>query len=72
MKPMRLMQWGGGAIAVVGTVLMVRSGPLSPVWTGTHSSGDSAMHANWLLLSGIMIIVGGGLLMQIASEMRHG
>ncbi len=72
MSPMKLMLWGGAAVAAVGTMLMVRTGPLPPVWSGTHSPVDSAMHVNWLLLSGIMIMVGGGLLMQIASEMRHG
>jgi len=72
MRPITLMQWGGAAIAAAGTVLMARSGPLSPAWTGTNWPGGSALHVNWLLLSGMAIIVGGGLLMQIASEMRHG
>ncbi len=71
MRPMRLMQWGG-AVAAVGTALMVCSGPLSPVWIGTHLPRDPVMYVNWLLLSGMMVIVGGGLLMQIASEMGHG
>ena len=72
MSWMKPMLWGGAAAAAAGTVLMVSSGPLSPVGSGMNPSGESAMHVNWLLLSGIITIVGGGLLMQIASEMRHG
>jgi len=69
---MMLMQWGGAAAAAMGTVLMIRAGPLSPVEIGAHWPGTSTMHVDWFLLSGMVMIIGGGLLMQMGSEVRHG
>ena len=72
MKPVKRMQWSGVAVAAAGAALMGYSGPLSHAWTSAHLPTGLPVGVDWLLLIGILTIVGGGLLAQITWNARHG
>jgi hypothetical protein len=65
MRPMKLMQWIGVAVAALGAALMLNSGPLSQVWMSAHLPSGFPVHLDWLFLIGIATTIGGGLLVQI-------
>ena len=44
MRPMKLMQWIGVAIAALGAALMLNSGPLSQVWMSAHLPSGFPVH----------------------------
>jgi hypothetical protein len=65
MRPMKLMQWIGVAVAALGAALMLNSGPLSQVWMSAHLPSGFPVHLDWLFLIGFVTTIGGGLLVQI-------
>lgn len=68
MTSLRFMPLAGIVAAAMGAVLMVYSGPLPDAWVGAHLPTGSPIHVNWLLLIGIVAMIGGGLLVQITRE----
>jgi hypothetical protein len=72
MKSLTPIPWIGFVAATAGAVLMVYSGPLPHAWVGAHLPTGFPVHVNWLLLIGIVTVIGGGLLVQIARENPHG
>lgn len=72
MRSMKLMRWIGVAVVAMGAALMLNSGPLSQVWMSAHLPPDFPVHLDWLLLIGIVAMIGGGLLVQTTWRNQHG
>ncbi len=72
MKSATPMPWMGFVTATAGAVLMVYSGPLTHAWIGTQLPTGLHVPVNWLLLIGMVTVIGGGLLVQITREDPHG
>ena len=59
---MKLVRLAGIAAAACGALLFGLTNP----------AASSGAHVDWLLLAGLVCIVGGGLLVQVTCEERHG
>jgi hypothetical protein len=59
----------GIAAIAAGALLLGQIDPSASTWAGALAS--RAMHVDWLLLAGLVCILGGGLLLQITWERRH-
>ncbi len=64
MRPIKRMQWTGVVVAAAGAVLMGYSGSLSRSGMGAQLLMGPPPHVDWLLLVGMVVVVGGGLLVQ--------
>jgi hypothetical protein len=67
---MKFMRLAGIVVAAVGALLLGQTDPLAATWSAALP--PSAMHVDWVLLAGLVCIVGGGLLVQITWETRDG
>ena len=72
MKPVGLWQWTGIFIAGAGAVLMVYATALTPAWSGAYLLPWLPMRINWLLLAGVVSLLGGGFLVQFTWSSQHG
>jgi hypothetical protein len=59
----------GIAAAAAGALLLGRTDPFASAAAGALAS--PSMHVDWLLLAGLVCILGGGVLLQITSDRRH-
>ena len=67
---MRLVRPAGVVMAAVGALLLGQTDPLTTTWSAALAA--PMMHVDWVLLAGLVCIVGGGLLVQITRETRDG
>jgi hypothetical protein len=72
MRSMKLMQWTGTVVAATGAVLMGYSGSLSRSGMGAQLPTGLPLHVDWILLVGMVVVVGGGLLAQSTWVNQHG
>lgn len=72
MRPIKRMQWTGVVVAAAGAVLMGYSGSLSRSGMGAQLLMGLPPHVDWLLLVGMVVVVGGGLLVQSTWVKQHG
>ena len=65
-----MVRLAGIAIAAGGALLLGQTDPFASTWPASLT--PSGMHLDWLLLAGLVCIVGGGLLVQITWGARDG
>jgi hypothetical protein len=64
MNPLGLMQWAGIVLAGFGAVLLCCAPVLSSALGGVNLQTELPRPFDWLLLSGMACLVGGGVLVQ--------
>ena len=67
---MKLTRLAGIVVAAAGALLFGQTDPSAATWSAALA--PPAMHVDWVLLAGLVCIVGGGLLVQITWERRDG
>jgi hypothetical protein len=72
MSSLGLMQWIGILLVVAGAVLMAYAAALVPAWTAARPLIGVSLHVNWLLLTGLIALLGGGVLVQVTWRTQHG
>jgi hypothetical protein len=72
MSSLGLMQWIGILLVVAGAALMAYAAALVPAWTAAHPLIGLLLHVNWLLLTGLIALLGGGVLVQVTWRTQHG
>ena len=66
---MKLMRLAGVVVAAVGALLLGQTDPLAPTWSAALA--PPSFHVDWVLLAGLVCIIGGGLLVQSTWKTRH-
>ena len=67
---MKLTRLAGVAAAVAGALLFGLTDPFAS--SGPATIAPATVHVDWVLLAGLVCIIGGGLLVQVTCEERHG
>jgi hypothetical protein len=67
---MKLIRLAGIVVAAVGALLFGLTDTSAATWSAALA--PPTMHVDWILLAGLVCIVGGGLLVQITWETRDG
>ena len=65
----KVIRLAGIAAIAVGALLLGQTDPSVSTWAGALAS--STTRVDWLLLAGLVCILGGGLLIQVTWERRH-
>ena len=66
---MRLVRPAGIVMAAVGALLLGQTDPFAATWSAALA--PPALHVDWVLLAGLVCIIGGGLLVQSTWKTRH-